>query len=83
MAGRVRAGTCRAIAYSSGGSLVRTGTGTLILSAAHTFTGGRTVNQRMLVVNGNPASAVTLSGGSLGGNGTALGPHRFAFVVLR
>ena len=50
----------------TGASLVKTGTGTLTLSGNNTFTGGTTVNQGLLVVNGSLASGVTLSGGSAG-----------------
>ena len=57
----------------TGGSLVKTGTGTLTLTGASTFTGGVTVNQGLLVVNGSLASGVTLSGGSLGGSGSVAG----------
>jgi|FEC22Drversion2_1045045.scaffolds.fasta_scaffold00159_12 outer membrane autotransporter protein len=57
----------------TGGSLFKTGTGTLTLSGANTFTGGTTVNQGTLIVNGSLASTVTLSGGSLGGSGTVAG----------
>jgi autotransporter-associated beta strand protein len=54
----------------TGGSLVKTGTGTLTLTGANTFTGGTTVSQGLLVVNGSLASGVTLSGGTLGGSGS-------------
>ena len=54
----------------TGASLVKTGTGTLTLSGNNTFTGGTTVNQGLLIVNGSLASGVTLSGGSLGGSGS-------------
>ncbi|CAN5869630.1 hypothetical protein BH11PSE3_BH11PSE3_08440 [soil metagenome] len=53
----------------TGGSLVKTGTGTLTLSGANTFTGGTTVTEGLLVVNGSLSGSVTLSGGTLGGNG--------------
>ena len=54
----------------TGGSLVKVGTGTLILTGANTFTGGATVNAGGLVVNGSLASSVTLNDGTLGGSGT-------------
>ncbi|MGO4174140.1 autotransporter-associated beta strand repeat-containing protein [Bosea sp. TAF32] len=60
-------------AISGGGALVKTGTGTLTLSGANTYTGGTTVNAGKLVVNGSIASAVTVNGGSLGGSGTVGG----------
>jgi outer membrane autotransporter protein len=54
----------------TGGSLVKTGTGTLTLSGNNTYTGGTTVSGGKLVVNGSLASNVTLDGGTLGGSGT-------------
>jgi len=57
----------------TGASLVKTGTGTLTLTGNNTFTGSTTVNQGLLVVNGSLASAVTLTGGTLGGSGSVAG----------
>ena len=55
---------------STGGSLVKTGTGTLMLSGANTYTGPTVVNQGKLVVNGSIVSDVTVdNGGELGGTG--------------
>jgi autotransporter-associated beta strand protein len=57
-----------------GGSLTKTGTGTLTLSGANTYTGGTTVSQGALMVTGSLASGVTVSsGGTLGGSGTING----------
>ena len=53
-----------------GGSLVKTGTGTLILSGTNSYTGATTINQGMLQLDGTITSAVTVnSGGIFSGNG--------------
>jgi len=54
-----------------GGSLTKTGTGTLILTGANTYTGSTTVNQGSLIVNGSIASPNTFvqPSGLLGGTG--------------
>ena len=55
------------------GSLVKTGTGTLILSGASAYTGGTTISGGTLAVNGSilSSSGVTVNaGGTLGGTGT-------------
>jgi outer membrane autotransporter protein len=54
---------------STGGSLVKTGTGILTLSGANTYTGPTTVNGGELRVNGSIVSDVTVNGGTLGGTG--------------
>ena len=58
----------------TGGSLVKSGTGTLTLSGTNSYTGGTTVNAGRLAVNGSVASGVTVgAGGNLGGSGTITG----------
>ena len=57
----------------TGASLVKTGTGTMILSGNNTYTGATTVNGGMLAVNGSivASSGVTVNGGGmLAGTGT-------------
>lgn len=56
---------------SSGGSLHKSGAGTLTLTGANTFSGPITVTGGSLVNNGSLAGALTVSaGGTLTGNGT-------------
>jgi autotransporter-associated beta strand protein len=50
---------------STGGSLVKTGTGALTLSGANTYTGPTWVNQGVLTVNGSLVSDVTVTNGAL------------------
>ena len=58
----------------TGGSLVKSGTGTLTLSGTNSYTGGTTVNAGRLAVNGSVARGVTVgAGGNLGGSGTITG----------
>jgi autotransporter-associated beta strand protein len=55
-----------------GGSLTKSGSGTLNLTGTNTYTGDTTVNAGTLRVNGSIASSLTTinSGATLGGNGT-------------
>ena len=60
------------------GALAKTGTGTMRLSAANTYSGGTTVSAGRLLVNnvngsGTGSGSVTVNGGALGGNGTIAG----------
>ena len=61
-----------------GGSFVKTGKGTLILSGANTYTGGTTVNQGTLSIGNTTGSAtgtgaVQVNRGTLAGTGTISG----------
>ena len=59
-------------------SLIKEGTGTLILTGANTYNGGTFVNEGILLVNntngsGTGSGAVVVNGGTLGGTGTISG----------
>ncbi|CAN7506280.1 autotransporter domain-containing protein [Phyllobacterium sp. LjRoot231] len=54
----------------TGASLIKTGTGTLTLSGINTYTGGTTVNQGTLSVNGTIGAVDVMNGATLGGIGT-------------
>jgi autotransporter-associated beta strand protein len=59
-------------AGGTGGSLIKTGSGTLILTGANSYTGATTVNGGTMIVNGSIASSSGLTvaaGGTLGGSG--------------
>jgi autotransporter-associated beta strand protein len=57
------------------GAMEKQGDGKLVLTGAHSYTGGTTVSAGTLLVNGAIGnSAVTVAGGTLGGNGFIQGP---------
>ena len=58
--------------YGGAGSLSKTGSGTLSLSGANTYTGTTAVNEGKLIVNGNISTSIlttVASGATLGGSG--------------
>lgn len=59
---------------SGAGGLAQNGTGTTVLTAAHTYTGPTNVNLGTLSIDGSITSPVTVSGtGTLSGSGTIFG----------
>jgi autotransporter-associated beta strand protein len=63
---------------ASGGSIAKTGPGTLTLAGASTYTGGTIVSQGLLVVANTSGSAtgtgaVSMNAGTIGGSGTISG----------
>jgi autotransporter-associated beta strand protein len=62
-------------AVSGPGTLEKQAAGDLLLTGTHTYTGATTVSAGALIVNGIiGASAVTVTNGTLGGNGLIKGP---------
>ncbi|AEV37819.1 protein containing Outer membrane autotransporter barrel domain [Pseudovibrio sp. FO-BEG1] len=59
-------------ALTGTGPLTKTGTGIVRLTGTNTYTGGTTVSEGVLVVDGS-ISDVTINGGTLGGSGTING----------
>ncbi len=58
-------------ADDTGGSLTKTGAGTLTIAGSNTYTGATIIAAGTLILNGSITSAVTVNGGMLGGSGTA------------
>ena len=65
--------TYAGVLSGTGGSLIKTGTGTLTLSGTNTYSGNTTVSNGKLVINGSISTSATTtvsSGATLGGSGT-------------
>ena len=59
---------------SATGTLTQTGSGTLVLSGANTFTGALTASSGTVIINGSLGSSATAAAGTtLGGSGTIAG----------
>ena len=70
-------------AISGTGALIKQAAGRLALNGTHTYTGATTVSAGTLLVNGIiGASAVTVTGGTLGGGGTINGPVSIQSVAV-
>ena len=66
-------GTTLANVISGAGAIVKSGTGTLTISGANTYSGGTTINLGTLGIpgaSGVGTGAITMNGGTLQGNGT-------------
>ncbi len=62
-------------AIGGSGTLEKLGAGKLVLTGTHTYTGVTTVSAGTLLVDGvSGTSAITVTGGTLGGNGLIQGP---------
>jgi len=62
-------------AINGSGALTKQAAGKLVLTGTHTYTGVTAVSAGTLLVNGDlGSSAVTVTGGTLGGNGVIKGP---------
>lgn len=62
-------------AINGTGVVTKQGAGRLVLNGTHTYTGATTVSAGTLLVSGvTGASAITVTGGTLGGNGLIKGP---------
>jgi autotransporter-associated beta strand protein len=65
--------TYAGVLSGTGGSLIKTGTGTLSLTGTNTYTGATSVNDGTLIVDGSISTSTTTtvsSGATLGGSGT-------------
>jgi autotransporter-associated beta strand protein len=60
-------------AISGSGSLTMTGGGTLTLTGNNFYTGGTTISNGTLFVQGNSSGPINVAGGTFGGNGTVSG----------
>src|SRR6185369_9518135 len=62
-------------AISGAGEVTKQAAGRLVLTGTHSYTGVTTVSAGTLLVNGvTDTSAITVTGGTLGGNGLITGP---------
>lgn len=72
-----------ALGGAADGGLTVQGSGELVLGGTNTYTGNTLINSGLLAVNGSITNgAVTVQGGTLGGNGVLYGPTTLSYGTI-